>query len=127
MCKNLLILQQIGSKYHPTLKKLVFTEEDDVSIYNTSKIVQTCMALVGGYEDTDGAYADFSDGSDAKTVSIKQRKGPPPYRGDGNIHRVKHKTGDLRIVAYNQLFERLDYFYIPQKIVRRLEKKNRIR
>lgn len=59
---------------------------------------------------------DFCDGSDAKTVTSNARcnnwnRGV--WTNSFEVRNIATKTGDLRVVAFNQILNRFHYFYIP--------------
>lgn len=78
--------------------------------FNIPYLVEKAFEIASGglYEciNTDGY--DFTDFSDAKTVSITDQK-----RTVFELTAVENKVGALRIVCYNECRDRLHYFYIP--------------
>lgn len=127
--KHLIMSKEIILPYHPMFKGYSKKKQEKVlkdiekygCIYNAEELVEQCMAIVGGYEHVrDGYGFDFSDNSDAKTVTLREAK-----RGNtgntfiqGFINNVYTKIGSLRVVVFNSAFNCLDYFYIPESDVK---------
>lgn len=116
MDKNTIILSKIGCIYHPQLKKwpkeFVF---EHAHILDVPRIVEHCLAAVGGYKFVDSDGYDFSDGTEAKTASVggktKLSPGVNTYRV--KVTNVKAKNSYIRAIIYNQHKQDLDYFFIP--------------
>ncbi len=102
----------------------IITEEQWKSLgwecFNIPRLVEKALEIAsdGLYEciNTDGY--DFTDKSEAKTLCVKDLDIRPIFE----LRGIKNKIGPLRIVCYNEIRERLDYFYIPydewQKLTR---------
>jgi hypothetical protein len=124
--KNQLILKQIITIYNPEYYDLDISDPKD---YDVSKMLEETMALVGGYTFLDGSHFDFSDGTECKTGSVQRN----PRKQNGirtNNHDVRisstssgagvSKTGDLRVVIYNNVTNKLEFFFIPQRDIDKL-------
>jgi hypothetical protein len=83
------------------------------------RLVEETMARVGGLQFIDAAHADFSDGSDAKTASIRVNSTKVGSNSHvGEITGVQTsgsglKSGALRCVIYNPHSDRLMYYFLP--------------
>ena len=122
MCKNTTFLKNIGFEYLPdmfpttTSRKLALKYPQ---AYNIEYLTEIALATVGGYEFIDGEHCDFSDGSEAKTGSVRLN---PTKRG-GNSHTGEisnivssggvMKSGDIRLCLYIPFDESIRYFFIP--------------
>lgn len=127
MCKRTLLFKEIIFKHHPefrksrTLKRLALS---DPKMFNVEHLIEECFAIVGPYVFIDGDHADFSDGSDSKTASI--REAPDRKTGYCATHRGEiggvetagggQKTGALRCIIYNPHLEKLMYYYLPKSM-----------
>ena len=83
-------------------------------------LVEKAIAKVGKLKWVGGENEpyDFEDGSDAKTSSVTAT-------WSGQITGTETKEGALRCVVTNEASpNEIDYFYIPVKAVRKLEKSN---
>lgn len=81
-------------------------------------MLENAICLAGGLTKDSVDHRDFTDGSDAKKVVSQYRR---KTKGDANgylIPKVTNKTGTLRIMAWNKLAGRFDYFVIPNKAYR---------
>ena len=85
----------------------------------TEVLTEKAMAVAGGYKwvgDKNLEY-DFDDKSDCKTSSIKY-----PNCIKGTITSTGSKVGPLRVPIANIIADTVDYFFIPLKDVRELER-----
>jgi hypothetical protein len=89
---------------------------------NVTSLIEKAMAKVGKLKwvgDKNEEF-DFEDGTDAKTSSVT-----PSISYTGQITGTETKKGALRCVISNEWSpNEVDYFYIPPKAVRKLEKNN---
>lgn len=84
-------------------------------------LIETAMSKAGGLvrESVDGR--DFTDGSDAKKVVSQYRvvmdwnKGSEREQNSYAIRGIKNKTGMIRIVAYNKIRNKVEFFAIPYR------------
>jgi len=78
--------------------------------YNVEHLVELAMANVGGYKWVDAIGYDFDDKdkSDAKTCTLRK------HDAQFTLNKIEHKIGSLRIVVYNEITDRLDYFYVTK-------------
>lgn len=129
--KHLIMFKEIILHYHTMFKGYSKEDQEKVlediriygCIYKAEELVEQCMAIVGGYKHVRAGYGfDFSDNSDAKTVTVREAK-----RGNtgntfinGQINNVYTKIGSLRVVVFNAPCNCLDYFYIPKSDVKKL-------
>ena len=51
---------------------------------------------------------DDKDKSDAKTCTLRK------HDAQFTLNKIEHKIGSLRIVVYNEITDRLDYFYVTK-------------
>ena len=61
---------------------------------------------------------DFDDYSDAKYLSVSyqdQNNNPKRYSAKMNSEGLKNKKGAIRLVAYEEIQNRLYYFYFPRR------------
>jgi hypothetical protein len=118
LTKEYLIMKEIVCKYHPDYKRSR-TAIKNAHHYKVERLVEETMALVGGYERVDEAHYDFSDLSDSKTSTITKNK--KWNSGSGKITGVARETsdetkwGDLRVVIYNSVTEKMMYYFLPYK------------
>jgi len=113
--KSQLIMEQIILAHHPEFQEshLRALARRRPEIFNVERLVEECMALVGGYEFVDQAHYDNSDWSDTKTASISQHDSMAMIT---NImsESDQPKVGDLRVIVYNPFYQRLDYYFMPK-------------
>lgn len=75
-------------------------------------VVENAISRVGGLERTNAKGMDFTDGSDAKKVTVvNQATRNRPQRGAG--FSTKNKRGVLRVVVVDPLANEVFYFRIP--------------
>ena len=85
-------------------------------------LVEKAIAKVGKLKWVGGENEpyDFEDGTDAKTSSVTAK-----ISYSGHITSTESKEGALRCVVTNEASpNEIDFFYIPAKAVRKLEKSN---
>lgn len=112
MCKPSKILQDI---VFPHMHHLFPTKDarnlalKHPKAFNVEHLVEICMAAIGGYNFVDEYGRDFDDidNSDSKTCTLRE------YSKDLTIGKIEHKIGSFRVVCYNEITDKLDYFYIP--------------
>lgn len=126
MSKAQMLLKEIIFVHHPDFvgqahtQKIVYAGADWV---NTERLIEHTMAHVGGYNFIDGDHEDFDDGTDSKTASVRLNPVPKGSQ-QGHILEISGigrggaggslKKGALRVVLYNPVAQRLDYFFIPK-------------
>jgi hypothetical protein len=118
MSKNLVLMRDVITRYHPE-----FVQSRDLcsyglkhsDIFNVERLVEECLAAVGGYQFVDQEGYDFSDFSDSKTVTVnaKSRR--------AEIHSVECKIGALRITTYNPHKNGVDFFFVPERDLSRVK------
>ena len=123
MNKTQRLLEECIFPYHPEFKRSLsmrrFATRSSGLLY-IEGIVEQTMAIVGGYKFIDGAHCDFSDGTDCKTASIRQkpsREGSQSHRGEiSNVVTAGggEKSGALRCIVYCAPRDRLDYYLLPK-------------
>jgi hypothetical protein len=87
-------------------------------------MVENAISRVGKLERTDQTGMDFTDGSDAKKVTVvNQGTKKSPIRGAG--FSSKNKKGVLRVVVVDPLVEKVFYFRIPPEFYLGQEQKRR--
>lgn len=111
MCKNSTILKNVIFKHHPLFKKnKIFKKEALKSpmIFNVERLVEECLAHIGGYKFVDESGRDFDDktNSDSKTLTIDLKS------RIGLLKNIENKIGSLRIVIYNPHTESVDFLYM---------------
>lgn len=118
--KNRKILEKIITVYHP---QYLNQNIDELMSHNVSHLLEQTMAHVGGYEFVDAAHYDFSDGSDCKTSTVSENGKGTTYQMS-ITHTISRagivKSGDLRVVVYNNVTDDLEYFFIPQCVIESL-------
>jgi hypothetical protein len=126
--KEFLLMRDVICEYHPSFlesKKLRKFGLEQPELFKVEKLVEQCMASIGGYDYIDAAHADFSDGSDSKTASISynpiktKAKHHIHYIGEiNNVSKVSgsEKSGALRCVIYNPHKEDLRYYFLPKSM-----------
>jgi len=96
-------------KYEKTLENLA------------QKLAEEAMAHAsnGLLSWTDDDHEDYTDGSDQKTGTVH----PKGSSGGGHLEvsglstqAGTYKNGALRVIAYNKIKNRLDYFYFPKDV-----------
>lgn len=122
MSKELLLMQEVITVYHP-----IFRDDPDFAkkalehyyMFNTESLIEESLAAIGPYTFINAAHCDFSDGSDSKTASVYpklNKKSRSMY--SGAIKNVVSsygtlKIGALRVIIYNPIKNRLDYYFLP--------------
>jgi hypothetical protein len=113
MVQELLPYLNLNKKETSTLIK--FTE---MGIVQRETVAELAMSNVGSFDGDSSWGRDFTDGSDAKTVTSNARnndKKRGSWTNSFEIRNVATKTGDLRIMAYNKILDKFHYFYIPNE------------
>ena len=73
----------------------------------------------GKYKFVDASGYDFSDGTEAKTFSIRANPNKPGGNSYSGLitnvanYKGKFKSGDLRVAVQNAAAKRVDFFLIP--------------
>ena len=71
---------------------------------------------------------DFDDGSDLKSCTLSFKKnGGGIHALTGNIQSLKNKTGDIRIILWNDMNKVIEYYFIPNNDIKNLMHKTGIR
>lgn len=122
MSKQHVLMRDIITQYHPdfksrSVKRLALSRPE---LFNVERLIEECMAEIGGYQHVGGEHQDFSDGSDSKTSSIRRN----PKKGSqvcysGQIKNVRTaggnlKIGALRVVIYNPILQNCGYYFLPR-------------
>jgi hypothetical protein len=122
MCKELVLLRDVITVYHPFYKK-PYDKKKALARprdYNIEHLIEQTMAYVGGYKFVDGSLFDFSDKSEGKTASIA----PSPKNTSsaifgGRISGIMTsggnvKIGSIRTIIYNPHMDNLRYVFLPK-------------
>jgi len=120
--RDLIFKQYSKFKNLPDAVKEDFLE--DPEFFNVEKLVEFAAAEVGGFQRTDLAGSDLSDGTEIKTASVQLK--PSSSRSvnsfQGKVTNVGHvssgsmKDGDLRVVIYIPQApegKKLKFFFLP--------------
>ena len=103
----------------PALKKAV--NQGDIAM---ESMVENAISRVGKLERTNQIGMDFTDGSDAKKVTVvNQGTKKQPIRGAG--FSSKNKKGILRVVVVDPVVSEVFYFKIPPEFYLGQEQKRR--
>lgn len=126
MSKNLLLMKDVITKYHPSFvdsKDLTITALTQPHIFDVPRLVEETFAAVGGYNFVDAFGHDFDDPvfSDSKTTTVCANSAT---RRVFTIGSVEKKIGSLRVVIYNPYVNRLDFMYLPKEDVALLKEKD---
>ena len=107
----------------PFLLKNVKTVDDMIPLLGKSVGALWEMVLPtisgGKYKFVDDNGYDFSDGTEAKTSSIRAKPNKPGGNSYSGLitnvanYKGKFKTGDLRVAVQNAPAKRVDFFLIP--------------
>jgi len=76
-----------------------------------STIVEHAIANQGGFEIISINECDGSDGCDIKMASVRIGSSLGSYRA--SVSNLKNKTGALRVICYERIFDKFYYFIIP--------------
>lgn len=124
--KEYVIMRDIICKHHPEFvnsKALRTYGLKHSGIFNVTRLVEETLAHLGNYTLLeDDAHADFSDGTDSKTASIRVNPTKPNASTHaGEISGVtsiagSQKAGDLRCTIFNPHGDDLRYYYLPKKM-----------
>jgi hypothetical protein len=123
--KSEVLLRDVINHYHPEFYRSADIRnlaKKHPEYFNVERLIEECMAHVGGYRFVDCAHYDFSDRSDSKTASIRSApRKPGSVSHAGEIAGVTSaggglKAGDLRCVVFNPLVQggALRYYYLPR-------------
>lgn len=123
MNKNFILMRDVILKYHPdfqkgsSLRKYALKRPES---FNVELLVEEALATQGHYALVSQAHADFSDGSDSKTASIRA------VARSGNIHSGAitgvagpggvSKVGALRCTIYNPVKQDLRFYFLPKSM-----------
>lgn len=111
MCKDLVLLRDVINVYHPAFKSNRKLQEYALyspSSFRVERLIEECLAAVGGYNFVDEAGRDFDDAvnSDSKTLTVN------PTRRVAELGAIENKIGSLRITIYNPHKDRADFMYL---------------
>jgi len=137
--KHLIMFKEIILPHHTMFKGYSKEDQEKVlkdiriygCIYNAEGLVEQCMAIIGGYKHVRAGHGfDFSDKSDAKTITLSEVTENRILTGTKRekiyttifayLKNVHTKIGPLRVVVFNAPCNCLDYFYIPKSDVKGL-------
>lgn len=106
-------------KHLPGLTRAV--KQGDLAL---ESVVENAIARVGKLERTNAKGMDFTDGSDAKKVTVvNQATKQKPMRGAG--FSTKNKHGVLRVVVVDPVIDEVFYFRIPPEFYHGTQHKRR--
>jgi len=123
MTKNEIFMKDV-IKYHPDFinnKELKIIGMKNPNMFNLPLLVEESIVHIGELEHViNGNHADFSDGSDCKTSSIRRNLHRPckdSYQGE--ITGVASqsgtlKSGALRICIFNPHKDTILYYFLPK-------------
>ena len=125
MSKNLVLMRDVISIYHPEFRKskdLRAYGMKHPDIFNVERLIEESLAAVGPYKFIDGDHADFSDGTDSKTASI--RVNPAVAGGNSHLGEISgvetagggRKAGALRCTVYNPHKDSLKFYFLPKSM-----------
>lgn len=134
LSKHEMLFEEIISKYHPDIvgnESVIDFCKKNIKWLNIERMIEETMAAVGGYDFVDQPHYDFTDGTDSKTASVAPNsrtyygKETSSYSceigGIGNIgENSSVKTGALRVIVYNPHTQELEYYFIPNKDMKKL-------
>lgn len=114
MSKERALMRDVITKYHPefkTNKKMSAYGVKNPEIFNVELLMDQCLSAVGRYRYVDEYGRDFddSDDSDGKTSTMRCSDKKLIVRS------VECKIGSLRITAWNEVLDRLHFFYVPRQ------------
>lgn len=123
MCKALVMMRDVICVFHPEFrnsKELQAYGLKNPEIFNIERLIEESLAAVGPYKVINGDHADFCDGTDSKTASIRVNPTSPghnTYRGE--ISGVEtagggRKAGALRCTIYNPHKDSLKFYFLPK-------------
>lgn len=127
MSKSLVLMRDVICLYHPKFRKskdLRAYGMEHPDIFNVERLVEESLATLGPYKFIDGDHADFSDGTDSKTASIRFNPVRPGLNSHaGEISAVStagggHKLGALRCTIYNPHKDNLKFYFLPKSMWR---------
>lgn len=125
MSKNLVLMRDVIIKYHPEFSRSADLQRYGLKhpeIFNCERLIEECLAAVGGYDFVDEAGRDFNDdwNSDSKTTTVI----PDGHSRTAVISGLENKIGSLRITIYNPFKDAVDFAYIPRRDVARLKERS---
>jgi hypothetical protein len=125
MSKNLVLMRDVICLYHPEFRKskdLRTYGMKHADIFNVERLIEESLAAVGPYKFIDGDHADFSDGTDSKTASIRVKPlvtGRNSYGGEISAVETAgggRKAGALRCIIYNPHKDNLKFYFLPKSM-----------
>ena len=125
MSKNLVLMRDVICVYHPEFRKSKDLQAYGLKhsdIFNVERLIEESLAAVGPYQFIDGDHADFSDGTDSKTASIRVNPIKPGANShNGEISGVEtagggRKAGALRCTIFNPHTDSLKFYFLPKSM-----------
>jgi hypothetical protein len=122
--KEQAIVSEIIVPFHPRFKRSRDRSADIIANpldYKIERLVEQALAAVGKYDWIDSEHADFSDGSDSKTASIRvnpSSQGSVSHTGEvSNVETAGggRKIGALRTIIWNPHKGDLRYYFLPKE------------
>jgi len=124
MSKQAVLIRDVINIYHPEFRRSKDLRDYATAnpmMFNVERLVEESLAAVGPYRFIDADHADFSDGTDSKTASIRvnpQRQGCNTHTGE--ISGVEtagggQKSGGLRCTIYNPHTDSLMFYFLPKR------------
>lgn len=123
MSKAQVLMRDVITEYHPEFRRsqdLRRYGQENPTIFNVERLIEESLAAVGSYRFIDAAHADFDDGTDSKTASIRVNPSAPGRNTHiGEISNVEtagggQKAGALRCIIYNPHQDGLRYYFLPK-------------
>ena len=125
MSKSLVLMRDVICVYHPEFRNSRDLQSYGLKhpeIFNVERLIEESLAAVGPYKFIDGDHADFDDGTDSKTASIRVnplKEGGNSYGGE--ISGVEtagggRKAGALRCTVYNPHKDSLKFYFLPKSM-----------
>jgi hypothetical protein len=125
MSKNLVLMRDVICVYHPEFRKSKDLQAYGLKhsdIFNVERLIEESLAAVGPYQFINGDHADFSDGTDSKTASIRVNPIKPGTNSHkGEISGVEtagggQKAGALRCTIFNPHTDSLKFYFLPKSM-----------
>lgn len=129
---------EVVQQYHPefiNLPAAIVRREIDLArrgMYQMSALLEETVSIRSKLirdvplVNTDAVGMDFTDGSDLKSCTLSYGKnGSTPQGGQhyaltGSISGLKNKGGSIRVILWNDLMRRVEYYYLPSDVVQRM-------
>lgn len=129
---------EVVQQYHPefiNLPAAIIRREIDLArrgMFQMSALLEETISvrskLIRGVplENTDAVGMDFTDGSDLKSCTLSYGKngtnpdGSQSYGLTGSISGLKNKEGDIRVILWNDLMKRVEFYFLPAQVVQEM-------